>query len=222
MAADALLCVSDGVAVKYRELGFENCITVRNSICFERLDEFDIIDKESFRNGRKYSVLMFGYDFYIKGIDTAIEALCRYDTNNDIMLNICVASHREKAIGYIEDRFGKMPDRIRILPPRNDVATYMRAADAFLSASRTEGFAYAAMEAAYCGTAVVLSEITAHSELAIPDAVMFDPGDEAALYKALMAAFRSEKTDTNKLYAEKNFSIENWITQMCSILLGGN
>ena len=219
LSAEKILCVSDSVAEKYSSLGFGNCVTVRNSICFQRLDEYEIIDRKELCGCGKHSVLMFGYDFKIKGIDTAVEAFEKFDKNHNLTLCICVASQIEKAKEFITNRFGEIPSWIKLLPPRPDVASYMKAADVFLSASRTEGFSYAAAEAAYCGARVVLSDIAAHRELQIPDAVLFETGNEKALYDAVIKILDSEKTDKNKEYVAKTFSIGKWIEKLCGILI---
>ena len=65
----------------------------------------------------------------------------------------------------------------------------------------------------------MLSDIAAHRELQIPDAVLFETGNEKALYDAVIKILDSEKTDKNKEYVAKTFSIGKWIEKLCGILI---
>ncbi len=217
LGTEKIICVGDSVKKSYEMAGFKNCVTVKNSICFSRLDEYCDERERLLADGR-HSVLMFGYDFCIKGIDTAIEALHKYDKNHDFTLCICVASHFDKAEEYIINRFGEIPSWINLLPPRSDVASYMRSADVFLSASRTEGMAYAVLEAAYCSVPIVLSNIPQHTELLLPDIRTFPVENEELLYKALVEALDSERGDKNKTYVQKEFSADVWLEKMTTLL----
>ncbi len=217
LGAEKIICVGDSVKKSYEKLGFGNCITVKNSICFSRLDEYCDV-REMLSADGKYSVLMFGYDFRIKGIDTAIEALHKYDKNHDITLCVCVASHFDRAEEYVKNRFGEIPGWIKLLPPRGDVASYMRSADVFLSASRTEGMAYAVLEAAYCSVPIVLSDITQHTELSLPDVRTFPVENGELLYEALVKTLNSEKTDENSRFVKKEFSMDVWLSKTATLL----
>jgi len=82
----------------------------------------------------------------------------------------------------------RIEDRVRWLGRTADVRTALHAADAFVHASRSEGFPNALLEALACGLPAVLSDIPGHrDEGALPDdlALLFPPGDHAALAAAL-------------------------------------
>lgn len=79
-------------------------------------------------------------------------------------------------------------DRIALLKRLEDVRPYLRCADIFVSASRSEGMPNAVLEAMACGLPVVLSDIPAHREILsmAPGAGMLFPcGDVGALRLAL-------------------------------------
>jgi glycosyltransferase involved in cell wall biosynthesis len=81
--------------------------------------------------------------------------------------------------------------RIRFAGQVPDVDRFLRAADFFVSASRSEGLPNAALEAIACGLYAVLSDIGPHRELLqlIPGAGgLFATGDEHALVAAIIRA----------------------------------
>lgn len=201
--ADKLLCVSDAVRDAYDELGFSPCITVPNGIDFERLHTSDCLPN------RSPCVLMFGYDFSIKGIDTALHALDCFDPTHRFTLRICVANHMDSAVAFLQKKFGAVPDWVELLPPRQDVGAYYRSADIFLSASRTEGMPYAVLEAAYCGLPVVLSDIAPHRELSLPQSAFFPPENQKALFEALCRV-QQIPHGTNTRYITEHFALSAW------------
>ena len=87
-----------------------------------------------------------------------------------------------------------VPDWILLLPPREDVSSYYRMADVFLSPSRQEGFCYALVEAAYCRTPVLASAIDAQKDLALPKSAFFPPEDVEALASVLLRVLSEEHT----------------------------
>lgn len=201
------LCVGDAVRDAYASRGFSDCITLPNGIDFDRLHTAEKLPE------RSPSVLMFGYDFSIKGIDTALEAFARRDPAHVCTLRICVANHMDRAERYLLDRFGEIPVWVELLPPRTDVGVYYKSADIFLSASRTEGMPYAVLEAAFCGLPLVLSDIAPHVQLCLPQAELFAVGDPDALFDALSAAEKQDRT-LNPPYVHHKFSMQEWVRQV--------
>jgi glycosyltransferase involved in cell wall biosynthesis len=82
-------------------------------------------------------------------------------------------------------------DRIRFLGQVAEPAPVMRAADFFVSASRSEGLPVAALEASACGLHTILSDIGPHRELLAlaPDSgELFPAGDRRALTASIRRA----------------------------------
>lgn len=208
--ADTMLCVSDAVRNAYTACGFDHCVTVPNGIDFQRLHEGMRIDNPS------PSVLMFGYDFRIKGIDTALNALDFFDPMHRYTLRICVANHRDAAEDFLRNRFGQIPPWVELLEPRSDVGTYYQSSDIFLSASRTEGMPYAVLEAAYCGLPLVLSNIAPHKELALPQMELFPAEDQKALFQALHRAESLPKGMNTRTVCEQ-YSMDRWTEQVLAL-----
>jgi glycosyltransferase involved in cell wall biosynthesis len=83
-------------------------------------------------------------------------------------------------------------DRVRVGGPvvHDEVATWLSAADLYLSTSRHEGSGYALIEALACGCPPVVSDLPSHAAIAGGAGRRFPPGDPAALAVTLRAAPR--------------------------------
>lgn len=195
---------------------------VENAIDFSRLDEYEILSNAEFglsENTKK--ILMFGYDWYIKGVDLALEAVeSLIKEKNDVVLLISVANNRDVLENYIEEKFGEMPEWLILLNPRNDVATYYNFADVFISPSRKEGFCYSLIEAAYCKTPVLASNIPAQSNLKLLGDVWFKTESveqlKEHLYKVL--EFKDSKLlEAQRKIVIRNYSIDRWCKEILEV-----
>ena len=206
--------IADGIAKKRVRVA-------ENAIAFERLDVFDPAARASLGISPETKLaLMFGYNFEVKGVDLAVEAvrLLRERTQEPVRLAIVLSSRREEVRGKICALMGGgFPDWILLLPPREDVASYYHMADVFLSPSRQEGFCYALIEAAYCKTPVLASAIDAQKDLALSAEVFFPPQDVQTLSDAIAHIFAAVRTPerTAELEAAKQlvteaYSLSRW------------
>lgn len=212
--ASATLSVSSGVAAQQSYAYGGKSFVVYDALDFSRLEKYEELKKEDYlAPGSEKLALMFGYDFEIKGIDVMLRSLEKYDSEHKITLLVAVANHRDKAEKQLSEMFGKTPKWVKLLPPRDDIASYYRIADAFVSASRREGLPFALMEAAWCGVPSVSSDIPGPNELKVPYIRLFPSEDEKALYEAVSALVslteeeKSKQAAEKKEYAEKNFSL---------------
>jgi len=181
----------------------ERVDVAENAIAFERLDHYDTSVRASLAlpEGTKLA-LMFGYNFEVKGVDLAVEAvrLLREREHIPAALAIALSSKLESVRARILAQLcvDTLPDWILLLPPREDVGSYYRMADVFLSPSRQEGFCYALVEAAYCRTPVLASAIDAQRDLALPKEAFFPPQDAAALSAAISRVFQQGNTQEQR------------------------
>ena len=157
----SFICITSAMADECK-INFPLCKNnvILNPIAFERLDRFEIIEKKDI-TGSDNSILCFmvGYNYKLKGIDIAAEAVSKLRNRYNIYLAICVTTHLEEIQSALSEQFGgAVPEWIKLLPPREDIASYYRATDICLAPSRSEGACSAIVEEAYCGKVVVASD----------------------------------------------------------------
>lgn len=167
--------------------------------------------------------LILGWSLDVKGLDVAVKAVseCRKRGHNTILCIVGFGSTpKESVISYIKERCGMDPHSkwIRYWDDTEDMFAYHRAADVFLSASRSEGFSYAVLEAISQNTPVVLSDIRgtkwAYSyQHAFPYAVE----DTYACADSIEKAMQVGKSASNYQTIADMYSIENWCRSMITI-----
>ena len=196
---------------------WERISCVYNGIDFSRLERYEPLDSRQLgipEHAKR--ILMFGYDVTIKGIDIALTAIAHLREKRQVVLLLVAGQNLACVRADIDSRLGGVPEWVVFLPPREDVATYYHTADVFLSASRTEGFCYALLEAQYCETYVAASRIPGH----VPVASMFECGNAEALAGCLEEAFCLEAEEKSKIIQRqkenmiKCYSAEAWAQQV--------
>ena len=229
-SVDRFVCCSESVAAHIIADGVpkERVRVAENAIAFERLDSYDPSVRASLRLPEQARLaLMFGYNYGVKGVDLAVEAvrLLREREGLPATLAVVLSSRLEEARLRVcaQLSLSDVPDWILLLPPREDVASYYHMADVFLSPSRQEGFCYALVEAAYCRTPVLASAIDAQKDLALPKGVFFPPQDAEALSYALRRTLCEERTSSRALALEEagervyqTYALSRWAERVCA------
>jgi glycosyltransferase involved in cell wall biosynthesis len=225
---DLYVGCSRSVAVHHRSINNieESKITfVENGVDFSRLDNYSNLDKKAFSiKCSTKAFLMFGFDYYRKGVDLALEAISEInDEGGDVCLLLSLSSNKEFALSKIRARFNGIPDWIKFLEPRNDIATYYHLCDAFLSPSRSEGFCYSLVEAAYCGIPLIASKIPHQDYLYIPTMFQFKSEDVSELKGQILMVLslqdekRKEIGKEEKDFVLKSFNLDKWTDEIFSI-----
>lgn len=187
---------------------------VPNAIAFERFDSYKELEKNT------TNILVFGYNYYIKGVDLAIMAVEKLVLDGkNVVLQIVIANNDDIIREKIVETFGCIPTFIELLPPRNDIATYYKNSDIFLSSSREESFCYSIREAAYCECLVIASDIPAHSD--VPIEFRFKSENYLDLYKKIEFALnidnKKEIIESSKEFVIKKYSINVWSEKISEI-----
>ena len=193
------------------------CTYVENAIKFERLDIYRDINIEN-TEANSFVILLFGFDYYRKGTDLAIKAIKEID-NPNIILAISLASNKEKNKEFIMNEFEEIPKFIRFLEPINDIASYYHSADLFLSAAREEGFCYSIVEAAYCKTKILSSDIQGVPK-DIPGEYIFKSGDYNDLKNKIIEIYNSSKNNKEEayLYVKNKYDINVWANEVLKMI----
>ena len=227
------VCCSESVAAHIIADGVtkERVRVAQNAIAFERLDCFDSSVRASLHLPQQAKLaLMFGYNYSVKGVDLAVNAvrLLREREGLPVTLAVALSSNLEQVRLRICAELGvsDVPDWILLLPPREDVSSYYRMADVFLSPSRQEGFCYALVEAAYCRTPVLASAIDAQKDLALPKSAFFPPEDVEALASALLRVLSEEHSSSRAQALEEagervrqTYALSRWAERVLAAYL---
>jgi UDP-glucose:(heptosyl)LPS alpha-1,3-glucosyltransferase len=143
-------------------------------------------------DGRPARLLFVGA-FARKGLDVAIRALAAMRRSASLC---AVGEGPHAAYRRLAHQLG-VADRVRLEPPRHDIATAYREADAFVFPTRYEPFGMVIAEAMATGLAVVTSRVAGAAELiadGVSGRVVADPEDWAAFAAALDAVLANDAT----------------------------
>jgi glycosyltransferase involved in cell wall biosynthesis len=225
---DLYIGCSESVAVEYKKnfkVSNEKITHVTNAIDFNRLNKFEKLKRSEYHiNDNTIVFLLFGFDYLRKGVDLVLEAMNNLiKERHDVCLLLSLSVNRESIEQKIIDRFGKMPDWLRILNPRDDIASYYNLGDYFISAAREEGFCNALVEAAYCERPIISSDIPGPQSLNIPHTYMFISEDINGLQNAMISlisltdAQKQQIVSEQKEYVMKNFDLDTWANQITNV-----
>lgn len=197
---------------------------VDNGVNFNRLDQYvDLSDEEYGVLPGEKVFLIFGFDFYRKGVDLAVLALQKLrEEGHKFTLLISLSTNFDEVRTNVEKILGSVPDWVKIIHARNDVATLYNYVDLFLSPSREEGLPYSVVEAAYSKCSVVLSDISAQAKLRIKYGYWFPDGDFNGLAEAILKAEEehAEKIkhwDEVKAYMREQYALEAWSNKIAEL-----
>jgi len=214
---DLIIGVSSSVSDSLIDSGINTSKvkTLPNGIDFERLEKFESLE---FRDNSRQKVIMsIGWPFYIKGIDTVIQAISNINMEfESLILLVALSGARREFEDSIRNQLGLIPSWIKILEARDDIATYYNNSDIFLSASRQEGFSYSLVEAAYCNPLLISSNISAPVSLGIPYLFTFKVGDPYDLKDKIENALGISVNDkilykkAQQSYAVDTYSLDIW------------
>lgn len=189
---------------------------IKNAIYFQRLEKCREIENLKM-NFNSEKILIFGYNYFIKGVDIALEGIYKARQQLDnIECFVSISSNKQTFIKNVIEKFGNFPDWIKILPPIEEVASYYKNIDIFLSASRKEGFCYAIVEAAYMGCNIIASEIPAQKELDINDIFWFQSENTDELKDKILECIKNKAQNKKKIteqreYISEKYDINKWV-----------
>lgn len=212
---DIYIGCSESVAIEYRKnfkIDDEKKVTfVTNAIDFTRLNQYDTLKRADFQINESTTVfLLFGFDYLRKGVDVVLEAMNNLiEQKYDVCLLLSLSINKEPIEAKIMERFNEIPSWLKILKPREDIATYYNLTDYFISASREEGFCNSLVEAAYCERPIITSDIPGPQSLNIPHTYKF-PSEDVAELQNVMISLISLPADRKKqiIHDQKNYVVK--------------
>lgn len=199
--------------------GTNRTYLVENAISFDRLNQ----KSQNPFSIEKEHLTIFGTDYKRKGADIAIRALQNSKYSSKLELDI-VTHNIEEAKKYILQDNKIIPDNVKVLSTDNSVQDFYNNSLAFLSPSRHEAFGYAVVEAAYCGTQVIASDVPGQNTLKkIPFIYWIKRKSVDQLAKAIDNIYekkfseRQKEGDINKKFIIKNYSLNVWVNKILNI-----
>ncbi len=195
--------------------------SIDNGVNFSRLDTYENMSQKDFGLENSEGVfLIFGFDFYRKGVDLAVKALKRLrEQGYSYSLLVSLSTNFEQVERNIVDILGEMPVWVKVIPARNDVATLYNFVDVFLSPSREEGLPYSVVEAGYSSCSVVMSDISAQVHLKIPYGYWFKSENVEDLSNKILKAQtdhvqKLKNWDKVKESMRQNYALDAWSEQV--------
>ena len=219
-----ICCCSESVKndLEMKGIKGKGIYAIENAINFDRLDIInkDIQNNELFAT-KKFKLLMFGASYERKGVDVVLDSIINSGLTDRIQLYISLSVNNEYVKNKIIEKVGKFPSWIHLLPPCNEIGTYYRNVDAFISASREEGFCYALVEAAYCQKELIASKIPAQEDLKLPYAYWFENENIYELGKILNTIICNRtlisKLEIQKDLVVKEYNLDVWIEKLINL-----
>ena len=154
----------------------------------------------------------------------AFDSVCK--KHPDTLLVLAGSGDRLYELKRLVQRL-ELTQKVRFLGHYKDMNTLYRSSDVLLSASKMEGLPFNVMEALYCGTPVIASDIKGHKELIKSgyNGLMFkiDKHDPAAAAK-LMNSVLSNKSFLDRLrlntFLQDKFCLESVRPELVSVITG--
>jgi glycosyltransferase involved in cell wall biosynthesis len=128
-----------------------------------------------------FALVLVGNDWRNKGVPVLLNALAQA---RDLPVRLMIVSREDAAPGRTLIRECGLEDRVKFVPPRNDIEFYYAAADAYVGPSLEDTFAQPPAEAMACGLPVIVSSANGTSEIVtdgVNGLILSDPTDSATL-----------------------------------------
>ncbi len=220
-----LIGVSDAV---YQDLckirrDSSNIYMVRNAISIDRLCGSgywnNVLGLNSFQD-----VVIFGTHFKRKGVDIALRAVMK--TKNKLRL-VVLTHNEEETKEKLNSINAEWRDYAAVYHVVQDIPSIYNYSLCFISPSRSEAFGYALVEAAYCGTQVIASDIPGQNTMkCVADIMWVHPERDDELADALDKCYKLHQDNQNQLnhqrtirqaYITENFGLDKWCKDIIRI-----
>ena len=163
-------------------------------------------------------LFMIGRDPLLKGVDFALAAVRELvEEGRRVVLGIL---GEEPLREYLDGQgIGESCPWVRVIAPTEDIASYYQAATVFLSASRTEGFSYAACEALANGIPLAAGDILGWAS-ECPSARLCAAADGPALADAVRTILDWPEEECRRRCREgrdfirRDFDVRHWAQQV--------
>lgn len=172
---------------------------------------------------QKKVCLMLGWNAKWKGVDIAIQAVGKLYSEDKSWV-LAVVGYGEKpsveVIKKLEQLSGvcDFESFVRFLPGTEDMFSYHKMADVYLSASRKEAFPYGVLEAISQNTPVAASDIEGTKWASGYDKYLeYAVEDVEACKNAVLKAYDMRDSESNSIKFIENYSIDVWLDSLLKV-----
>lgn len=199
---------------------------IPNGLSFVRnVDTNTNVDKVRQNLGltNKKVCLFLGWDSKRKGIDIAINASQKlYKKDNSWILAVVGYGENPsvETIRKLEELSGvcEFENYVKFLPSTEDMFSYHKMSDVYLSASRKEAFSYGILEAISQNTPVVASNIVGTKWASGYDKFFeYDTENAEACKTAILKAYDMKALDSNSTKITDEYGIDSWINYILNV-----
>lgn len=140
----------------------------------------------------EFTLILVGNDWRNKGVPALLDALTQL---RDLPIGLLIVTREEQSsCSRLVSEKG-LEDRVRLLPPREDVEFYYAAADAYVGPSLQESYGIPSAEAMACGLPVVVSSAAGVSEIiteGVDGLILHDPTNASNLAKMIRRLYEDQ------------------------------
>lgn len=220
----AIVCVNP---YKARTYLFARCWYVPNGLSFIRnvdrsMSREECRKAQGIKKDEKVC-LVLGWNVYLKGIDIVVKAINEINKEGTKIL-LCIAGMGsppdQERTEIITETTGinAFSSWIKYLPSREDMFAYHRAADVFVSASRSEAFSYGILEAISQNRPVVVSDIKGTKWCHMYNKALSYPSENYQMCAdAIRKALAITDNESNAGEIVKKYSIKKWCRRIMQI-----
>lgn len=200
-----------------RITGGKRVVCIHDGISFGRYHT--LYDRDSVT--RPYKLMLFSHNPILKGLDIAYDA-CAILNADKMKAELYVVSLGSTG-NFIKKHYPVLPKWFHILPPTSNLQAYYENADAYLCASRGEGFNNSILEALYCGCSIIFSNIPTTRQVREYKHVFEFESESAssladAIEDAMLKSISNEEIDFNKSIIESHYSVGEWLNQVTDLM----
>lgn len=214
-----------------RNLKVKRCWQIPCGISIDRIP-CKPINVDSFKMSHNiaesdYVFLIFAWSPFIKGLDVACNALelCLKKKYRNFKLMIVYGKDNgyEKCLNFVKSKsnYNYIKSNLVLVPPTEDVFSYYRIADTYISASRSEGFSYSALEALVMKKSLIVSDIDATKWSLEFESAFCYPVEDFTKLADLMISVQSKGQNLNFEKVKKEvlskYSLSIWVDRVASV-----
>ena len=192
---------------------------MRNTVAFKTRE--DVRQELGIKSEEKLCLFM-GWNYYGKGLDIAARAVAQCRSKNQKIVLGVIGLGKEPPAGVIEFlekvNIDARDSWIRYFESVEDIFSLHRAADVYISASRSDAFSYGLLESISQNVPVVISDIEGTSwAREYNKCIQFQLEDFEECSKAILKLVSSRFSESNYKAIVEEFSIDKWCTRMFEI-----